>query len=156
MARSSVSSRPAGWNQAQANRADWLWRIKKNLRLPCQKRLSDGSYLSQIFASERDRRRNTGGVVVRVVEYRLQGVLGAEPIYRLLTTLLDAEGAPAEELVVLYHERWEMETALDEFKTHLRGSRIALRSKTPDLVGRNSMGSCWRTSPSGACCLRRH
>ena len=40
----------------------------------------------------------------------------------------------AKELAALYHERWEIETAFDELKTHLRGPRIVLRSKTPPLV----------------------
>jgi hypothetical protein len=74
------------------------------------------------------------GVLVRVIDYRLASVAGAEPRYRLLTTILDPEAAPAPELAALYHERWEIETALDELKTHLRGARIVLRSKTPDLV----------------------
>jgi len=47
---------------------------------------------------------------------------------------------PAEELAPLYHERWEIETALDEFKTHLRGARIVLRSKRPDLVRQEFYG----------------
>ena len=57
-----------------------------------------------------------------------------ESIYRLITTILDPKDAPAKELAALYHERWEIETALDEFKTHLRGNSIVLRSKRPDLV----------------------
>ena len=57
------------------------------MRLPCEKRLADGSYLSRIYPSPKDRRRNTNGVVVRVIEYRLEGVAGAEPIYRLITTM---------------------------------------------------------------------
>ena len=128
------------WNQAWATGADLLWRIKKNLRLPCERRLPDGSYLSRVYASEKDQRRRENGVVVRVIEYRLQGVPGAEPIYRLLTTILHSDLAPAVELAALYHERWEIETALDELKTHLRGSRIVLRSKTPDLVRQEFYG----------------
>jgi len=128
------------WNQARATGADLLWRIKKNLRVPCEKRLPDGSYLSRVYASPKDQRHGNHGVVVRVVEYRLEGVPGAEPIYRLLTTILDHEAAPAAELAALYHERWEIETALDELKTHLRGSRIVLRSKTPDLVKQEFYG----------------
>jgi len=69
-----------------------------------------------------------------VIEYRLKNLPGAESIYRLITTILDPEAAPASELAALYHERWEIETAFDELKTHLRGGRIVLRSKTPDLV----------------------
>jgi hypothetical protein len=75
-----------------------------------------------------------------VIEYRLEGVEGAEPLYRLATTILDHERAPATELAALYHDRWEIETALDELKTHLRGARIVLRSKTPDLVRQEFYG----------------
>jgi len=128
------------WNQAQGSGADLLWRVKKNLRLPCEERLPDGSYLSRVYASPKDQRHGSTGVVVRVIEYRLEGVPGAEPIYRLLTTLLDPQAAPAAELAALYHERWEIETALDELKTHLRGSRLVLRSKTPDLVTQEFYG----------------
>lgn len=128
------------WNQARATGADLLWRIKKNLRLPRERQLPDGSYLSRVYASEKEKRHGENGVVVRVIEYRLEGVPGAEPIYRLLTTILDHEAAPAAELAALYHERWEIESALDELKTHLRGSRIVLRSKTPDLVRQEFYG----------------
>jgi hypothetical protein len=128
------------WSQARATGADLLWRIKKNLRLACEKRLPDGSYLSRIYPSERDWRHKTNGVVVRVIDYLLEGVAGAEPIYRLVTTILEHEKAPAQELAALYHERWEIETALDELKTHLRGAKIVLRSKTPDLVRQEFYG----------------
>ena len=128
------------WNQACARGADLLWRIKKNLRLPAEKHLPDGSYLSRIYPSERDRRHQTNGVVVRVIDYRLEGVADAEPIYRLVTTILDPAQGPAEELAALYHERWEIEGALDELKTHLRGAQIILRSKTPDLVRQEFYG----------------
>lgn len=122
------------WKQAQATHADLLWRVKKNLILPRERDLPDGSYLSRIYESQKNRRDGHNGVTVRVINYTLEGVPGAEPLYRLLTTILDPKAAPAMELAALYHERWEIETALDELKTHLRGSRIVLRSKTPDLV----------------------
>jgi len=128
------------WTQAAATGADLLWRIKKNIQLPCEQRLPDGSYLSRIYPSAKDRRHGRHGVVVRVIEYRLVGVPGAEPLYRLLTTILDPTVAPAMELAALYHERWEIETALDELKTHLRGARIVLRSKTPALVRQEFYG----------------
>jgi hypothetical protein len=128
------------WRQALATKAQLLWRIKKNAVLPCDKRLADGSYLSRIYPSEKDRRQQTHAITVRVIEYRLEGVADAEPIYRLLTSVLEMQQAPAEELAALYHERWEIETALDELKTHLRGARIVLRSKTPDLVRQEFYG----------------
>ena len=65
---------------------------------------------------------------------------GAEKIYRLITTILDPKLAPAKELAALYHERWEIETTLDELKTHLRGAQIVLRSKTPELVQQEFYG----------------
>jgi hypothetical protein len=128
------------WKKAAATGADLLWRVKKNLKLPCHRALPDGSYLSKVYASQKDRRHDCDGIVVRVIEYRLEGVADAEPLYRLITTILDSEPAPAEELAPLYHERWEIETALDEFKTHLRGARIVLRSKRPDLVRQEFYG----------------
>jgi len=130
----------AFWNQARATGADLLWRVKKNLRLPCLKALNDGSYLSKIYASKKDRRHDRNGVVVRVIRYTLEGVPEAEPEYRLISTILNPEQAPAQELAALYQERWEIETALDEFKTHLRGARIVLRSKRPDLVEQEFYG----------------
>jgi len=128
------------WNKARATGADLLWRAKKNHRLPREKGLGDASYLSTIYGSAKDWRHHRNGVAVRVIEYTLEGVPDAEPIYRLLTTILNPKEAPARELAALYHERWEIETALDELKTHLRGARIVLRSKTPDLVRQEFYG----------------
>ena len=128
------------WQQALATHAQLLWRVKHNACLPCAKRLPDGSYLSRIYASDKERRHQTNGRIVRVIEYRLDGVPDAEPRYRLVTSLLDPAQAPAAELAALYHERWEIETALDELKTHLRGANIVLRSKTPDLVRQEFYG----------------
>src|SRR3712207_4980142 len=128
------------WRAASATGADLLWRGKHNLRLPREAVLADGSYLTTIYPGDKDRRHRTGGVRVRVVEYRLEGVAGAEPLYRLLTTLLDPARAPAAELAALYHERWEIKGALAELKTQLRGARVVLRSKTPALVRQEFWG----------------
>jgi transposase IS4-like protein/DDE family transposase len=128
------------WTQAAATGADLLWRVRKNILLPCEKRLPDGSYLSRIYSSQQDQRGGRNGTVVRVIEYRLEGVEGAEPLYRLATTIAGHERAPAAERAALYHERWEIESAFDELKTHLRGAQIVLRSKTPDLVRQEFYG----------------
>lgn len=127
------------WNEAHARKAELLWRVRKNMRLPRETELSDGSYLSRIYPSNRDRRRKTNAVLIRVIEYRLEGVADAEPVYMLVTTVLRPEQAPAAELAALYHQRWEIETALDELKTHLRGP-LVLRSKTPSLVRQEFYG----------------
>ena len=119
------------WRDALKTKADLLWRVKKNLILPCIKRLEDGSYLSKVYNSPRDRDVDKNGITVRVIEYQLKGAPKSESLYRLITTILDPVDAPANELAALYHERWEIETALDELKTHLRGRQIVLRSKMP-------------------------
>ena len=128
------------WQAAAATGADLLWRGKHNLRLPREAALADGSYLTTIYPSDKDRRHRTGGVRVRVVEYRLEGVAEADPLYRLLTTILEPARAPAAELAALYHERWEIEGAFAELKTRLRGARAVLRSKTPELVRQEVWG----------------
>jgi hypothetical protein len=128
------------WQAAAATGADLLWRVKHNLRLPREAVLGDGSYLTTIYPGEKDRRHRANGRRVRVVEYRLDGVAEAEPLYRLATTILDPAQAPAETLAALYHERWEIEGALDELKTHLRGAQVVLRSKTPTLVRQEFWG----------------
>lgn len=128
------------WQQAQAKGADLLWRVKSNAVLPCERRLRDGSYLSTAYPSSKDRQRKTNGLPVRVVEYELTGVADADPLYRLVTTILDPKKATAKQLAALYHERWEIETALDELKTHLRGAQIVLRSRTPELARQEVYG----------------
>jgi hypothetical protein len=128
------------WRKARHTGAELLWRVRKNVRLDLERRLPDGSYLSRMYRSTADRVGRRKGLVVRVVEYRLEGIPGAEPLYRLVTTILDHRQAPAKELAALYQERWEIETTLDELKTHLRGAGIVLRSKTPDLVRQEFYG----------------
>jgi hypothetical protein len=128
------------WQAAAASGADLLWRVKHNLRLPRETMLADGSYLTTVYPSDKDRRHRSGGIRVRVVEYRLEGVAGAEPLYRLVSSILDPAQAPAAELAALYHERWEIEGALAELKTQLRGARVVLRSKTPALVRQEFWG----------------
>jgi hypothetical protein len=128
------------WRMAAHTGADLLWRTRQNARLDVDRRLPDGSSLSRLYASTADRRKQHNGRVVRAIDYRLKDVKDAEPIYRLITTILDPNQAPAKELAALYHERWEIETALDELKTHLRGAQIVLRSKTPELVEQEFWG----------------
>ena len=60
--------------------------------------------------------------------------------YRLVTNILDLEAGPALELAALYHERWEVESVFDEFKTHMRSASTVLRSKTPALVEQELWG----------------
>lgn len=124
------------WRQAQQTGADLLWRVKKDLLLTPIQELPDGSYLSRLYPTTYDRQHDRNGVTVRVIDYAIDdsGRPQAEAVYRLITTILDPEAAPANELAVLYCERWEFETVLDELKTHQRGPRVVLRSKAPEGV----------------------
>jgi hypothetical protein len=131
------------WQAARATGADLLWRIQKNRKLPVLERLADGSYLSRIEPAPATQRNMTGSttpITVRVIDYQLPGLPDAEPIYRLITTLLDDKQASAIALAELYHARWTIETTLAELKTTLKGADIVLRSKTPDLVKQEFFG----------------
>jgi Insertion element 4 transposase N-terminal/Transposase DDE domain len=121
------------WQGAAATGAQLCWRTKANAVLPVTQSLPDGSYLSFL----RPPRGNPGGpITVRVVEYTLSYPSRShdEAPVRLLTTLLDPTHAPATELVALYAQRWEQESAFDELKTHQRGAGRVLRSKSPEMV----------------------
>ena len=112
--------------------SDFLGRSKMNRCFEKMKVLSDGSYLSKIYATDYDRTHDRNGTTVRVIEYTLDDPqrVGYQEHHRLVTTLLDEHEHPAETLITLYHERWEEELAIDEAKTHLR-HRPALRSHRP-------------------------
>jgi len=102
--------------------------------------LKDGSFLSRIYPPREKGQPRGEGVVVRVLEYWITNDEGKQTLYRLITTILDPDQAPAVELIQLYLERWEFETALDEWKTHLRGARTVLRSQTPELIRQECYG----------------
>ncbi|MGH8902905.1 MAG: IS4 family transposase [Egibacteraceae bacterium] len=120
------------WQKAAATGADLLWRVKADLVLAVAEVFDDGSYRSEVFAAA-DRCR-VNPIAVRVIEYTGNDPDGKTVHYRLLTTILDPDQAPAEELAVLYAQRWEFETALDELKTHQRGPRAVLRSRSAEGV----------------------
>ncbi|APW63202.1 IS4 family transposase [Paludisphaera borealis] len=118
--------------EVQATKAHLLARVKSNWIFEPIRVLPDGSFLARFYASAKDRREDRGGIAVRIIEYTLgdPNRAGSGEVHRLLTTLLDPEPDPAETLIVLYHERWEQELAIDELKTHQR-ERPVLRSQTP-------------------------
>lgn len=128
------------WRTATATSAALLWRAPASVTLPVLARYPDGSYRSALrwnaACASTDRTPQT----VRVIEYTVPGAAGPATRYRLVTSILEPARAPAMELATLYHERWEIETAFDELKTHLRGAQRVLRSKTPDLVRQEAWG----------------
>lgn len=125
------------WQQAVATGAKLVWRAKLQLVIPKMRKLPDGSYLAKIYPSSKHRRADRDGIPVRLVDYRIDGFRES---YRLVTNILDPNQAPALELAKLYSERWTIETAIDELKTHLRGSKVVLRSKLPELVRQDVFG----------------
>lgn len=109
------------WRSAAQTGSSLLWRAKSKTPLPVEQVLEDGSF-----------RTTYADMPVRVVEYTIPE--SGDRVYRLVTTLHDPQQAPAVELAALYHERWEIETAYDEIKTHILGRNPILRAKTPTLV----------------------
>jgi hypothetical protein len=112
-----------------------LGRLKKNVLLTRFVTLADGSYLTHIY-QDQDHHAGTC-MLVRVISYtftdpRIPGA--GEQVYRLVTTLLDPFLYPAQELAVLFHERWHAELVIGETRTVLRLSARTLRSLTPEGV----------------------
>jgi hypothetical protein len=128
------------WRRAAATGAALLWRAAATFNLPILARHADGSYRSELRWTSASASQDRTPIPVRAIEYTLPGGSTAKGSYRLATSLLDPKRAPAAALATLYHERWEMETAFDELKTHLRGGQRVLRSKTPDLVRQEAWG----------------
>ena len=125
------------WKAALTTGAALLWRARADLILPKLKRLSDGSYLTKIYPSQRARVRDVDGIPARLITYRVGK--GREE-YRLLCSILDPRKAPAIQLANLYIRRWTIETVLGELKTRLRGARVVLRSRVPELTRQDFWG----------------
>ena len=128
------------WQEAAATGADLLWRVKRNLRLPREARLADGSYLTTIYPSEKDRRHRTGGVRCG---WSSTGWRAWPRPSRSIGWSRRCSTRPRRR-----RSSWRRCTtsagrskgALDELKTHLRGARVVLRSKTPELVRQEFWG----------------
>ena len=116
--------------------ADLLVRVRRNVRPRCVERLSDGTYLADLYPSDPAGRRAGKRLRVRVLEYTLDDPdrPGHGEPHCLVTTLLDPAAYPVLDLIVLYHDRWEIEITLDELDTHQRLCEGPLRSHKPDGV----------------------
>jgi Insertion element 4 transposase N-terminal/Transposase DDE domain len=127
LADRNFGSGPLAGKIAQA-KADFLIRVRTGNgapKLPVIKRLPDGSWLSRF-----------GGVPVRVIDATWTVTTSTGRVTsdcRLVTTLTDPSRFTACDLAVLYHERWEIETAYLELKSTILGGRV-LRARTPDGV----------------------
>jgi hypothetical protein len=125
------------WKQALFGGAPLLVRMKEHVVLGPVRSLPDGSFLAKVYPSPKARRHDAEGLLVRVIRYTLDDPqrVGHGEVHVLVTSLLDPRRHPASELVGLYHERWEHESAFDEQQTHhdpRRPTKPAdLRSQTP-------------------------
>ena len=120
------------WEQAAAKGADLLWRMRSTQRLDPIEVFADGSYLAKVF--DQVSKRAGPGIVVRVIDYTIDDGRDPEKSFQLITTITDPADANATDLALAYAQRWEIEATLDELKTHQRGPRAVLRSKSPELV----------------------
>jgi hypothetical protein len=139
-----------------ATGAHAVLRVKADTDLPVLRVLDDGSWASRIAdpdAARRLRRRglrggDIPGIEVRVIEYTVAGdpehPLGAaadSDLFCLVTTLLDTRRYPMEDFAQLYHDRWQIETAIGDVETRLRGGPdVVLRSKSPDMIRQEVYG----------------
>jgi hypothetical protein len=119
--------------RTRARGAHVLGRVPAGLTLTPRWLLPDGSYWAYIYPSDRKRRQRGDHLLVRVIVYTLTDPArpGYGETHRLITTLLDAQEAPALELICAYHERWEIELTIDELDTHQRLVQHPLRSQKP-------------------------
>lgn len=123
--------------QAQTQGVQILSRAKASLTLKPVQMLSDGTYLARLSPSNTKALRGKRGTfppfLVRVIRYDAPDPKdpARRILHRLVTTLLDPTRYPALPLIATYHERWEIENAIDEIDTHLRAERPILRSHKP-------------------------
>ncbi len=125
------------WRKASAGSADLLWRIRTDSSGPTPvhvEDLPDGSWLADLRQRHSAAARAAEPMRVRIIDYTLDDGRENATSYRLFTTVLDPSQASATDLAAAYAQRWEIESTFDELKTHQRGPRTVLRSKSPDLV----------------------
>jgi Insertion element 4 transposase N-terminal/Transposase DDE domain len=117
----------------------WLTRAKSNLRWRVLKRYDRRDMLVEMTVSKAARKKDPTlpkTWLARAITYQRKGFRPQV----LLASLLDAEQYPAEEIVELYHERWELELGYDEIKTEMLDREESLRSKSPAAVEQELWG----------------
>jgi len=107
-----------------------LGRVPANVKFEVVQVFEDGSYLSWIAPDRKSKNKGAQRIPVRVIEYTIEES-GQAQTYRLITDLMDVAAFPALLLAQEYHQRWEVENTLDEFKTHLNDRKTPIRSKSP-------------------------
>ena len=119
--------------RCRKQQAHFLGRLPANVSFTPFRRLPDGSYLTYIRPSQPQRRKADEKLLVRVIEYTIDDPKrpGHGQRHRLITSLLNYKLYPARDLVVAYHQRWEVEITIDEADTHQRRPLRPFRSRTP-------------------------
>jgi len=125
--------------QSSGEERHWLIRVRKLQKYEVTETLGNGDYLATVTVHPLTREKHPKlpeELKVRVIEYQVKGY----PPQKLMTSLLDAERWPAEEVIQIYHERWEIELGFRELKTHMLERRESLRSKTPEGIRQELWG----------------
>lgn len=117
----------------------FLIRAKKNTRMRTVERLGRGDEIVEMDVSSQARAQDktlASTWRARAIRYQRKGFRPG----LLLTSLLDAMAFPADEIIALYHERWELELGFGEIKTDLLENRPCIRSKSPQSVEQEFLG----------------
>ena len=119
--------------QVTETRAAFLLRSTRKRRPAVRRALPDGSYLTTIQRGKYKAGTGYGRIEVRIIEAQVTVTLAdgtrRTELWRLMTSLLDAERYPAAELIALYHRRWQVETCYFSLKSTILDGRV-LRSRT--------------------------
>ena len=125
--------------QANGRNRHWLTRARKNNKWRVVKRLGPGDALAEVLVNRGSRRQDPTlpeRWAMRAIRYRRRGFREQT----LLTSLIDPTQYPRDEVIALYHERWELELGYDEVKTEMLEREEAIRSKTPTGVEQELWG----------------
>lgn len=117
----------------------WLIRARKNVRRRVIKKLGRNDFLVELKVSKQARSHDSTlpkTWTMRMIRYQRKGFHA----HALLTSMIDAKQFPVDEIVEIYHERWELELGYDEIKTEMLDREEAIRSKSPTAVNQELWG----------------
>jgi hypothetical protein len=126
----------------RALRAHVLGRLASNVVPRYLRQLSDGPYLAYLYPEDDAGKQQGRPLLVRIIEYTIDDPqrAGHGELHRLVTTLLNPRTVGAKDLILCYHERWEIETAIDDIDTPQRLCQHTLRSQTPQGIEQERYG----------------
>jgi hypothetical protein len=110
--------------QGQTVGSHFLVRVKKDIKVKVIEVLKDGSGLIKVWVADGKAHKKRGSIIVREINGRVRRPNGKWVTVRLWTDLLDAVAYPAEELLALYAQRWEIELFNRELKLDLRNTDL--------------------------------